>query len=93
MGGRWQVIIVDSDAEHVERLAAADIVQSTITNPDLDGTLIRDLRLPSDILILGIKRDGCTILPHDYTSLRLYDDMTLIGHLDSLDEVTVKLGY
>ena len=80
-------LMLYKDPDHFE------IVQSTVTNPDLDGTLIRDLHLPSDILILGIKRDGSTILPHGYTSLRLHDDMTLIGHLDSLDEVTVKLGY
>lgn len=70
-----------------------EIVQSTITNPGLNEMLIRDLRLPSDVLILGIKRDGNSIVPHGYTSLRLYDEITLIGHLDSLEEVTVKLGY
>lgn len=70
-----------------------EIVQSTITNPGLNDLLIRDLRLPSDVLILGIKRDGNSIVPHGYTSLRLYDEITLIGHLDSLEEVTVKLGY
>ena len=80
-------LMLYKDPDHFE------IVQSTMTNPDLNGMLIRDLRLPSDVLILGIKRDGSTIIPHGYTSLRLYDDMTLIGHLDSLEEVTVKLGY
>jgi len=38
-------------------------------------------------------RDGNSILPNGYTPLRLFDDITLIGHLDSLEEVTVKLGY
>ncbi len=80
-------LMLYQDPDHFE------IVQSTITNPDLNEMFIRDLRLPSDVLILAIKRDGSSIVPHGYTSLRLHDDITLIGHLDSLEEVTVKLGY
>lgn len=75
------------DPEHFE------IVQRTVTNPDVEGRLVRDLRLPTDVLILGIKRNGHSILPSGYTLLHMLDDITLVGKPDSLEEATIKLGY
>ncbi|MEZ4580683.1 MAG: cation:proton antiporter [Caldilineaceae bacterium] len=70
-----------------------EIVQRTVTNPDVDGRLIRDLRLPTDVLVLGIKRNGHSILPSGYTHLHVLDDITLVGKPDSLEEATIRLGY
>ncbi len=70
-----------------------EIVQITITNPDVNRMLVRDLRLPSDVLFLDIIRDGESIIPNGYTRLRLNDDVTLLGSPKSLEEVTLRLGY
>lgn len=70
-----------------------DLVQVTVSNPDIDGQLVRDLRLPSDILFLDVTRDGNVILPNGYTRLRMGDEVTLIGREPSLGDAMFKLGF
>ena len=45
-----------------------EMVQITVNNPDIDGILVRDLRLPIDVLLLDVNRRGNPIVPHGYTS-------------------------
>lgn len=73
--------------------ANREIVQVTISNPDIDGLLLRDLRLPTDVLCVDVTRDGNLILPNGYTRLRLHDEVTLMGAEDSLEEAVLRLGY
>lgn len=61
-----------------------------ITNPDLHGIPLRDLRLPTDVIILSIMRSGQTIISHGYTRLRIHDIVTVVGSIKSLDEVQFK---
>lgn len=70
-----------------------EMVQITISNPDVDGALVRDLRLPTDVLFMDVSRDGNVILPNGYTRLHLRDEVTLVGRQESLDEVMLKLGF
>lgn len=70
-----------------------EMVQITVNNPDVHGYLLRDLRLPNDVLFLDVTRDGQTLVPHGYTRLRLKDEVTLLGKVQSLEEATLKLGY
>lgn len=70
-----------------------DIVQITITDDEWDGLFLRDLRLPSDVLILEINRKGSNIVPNGNTVIRSQDEVTLIGRASSLQAVTLKLGY
>ena len=70
-----------------------EVVQITITDPDIQGLHIRDVILPHDVLVVAIKRGGESIVPHGYTNLHLNDEVTLIGTPSSLKEVTLKLGY
>lgn len=70
-----------------------EMVQVTITNRDLAGLLVRDLRLPNDVLLLDLTRNGISIVPHGYTRVQLQDEVTLIGKASSLEEATIKLGY
>lgn len=72
---------------------ASKTVQVTVTDPDVSGLLLRDLRLPGDVLVLGITRDGTSIVPHGHTRLRLNDEVVLIGAPERLAEVTLRLGY
>ena len=65
----------------------------TINNPDVDGALVRDLRLPNDVLLLEVARNGQAMVPSGYTPLQLMDEVTLLGQPQSLSDVTLKLGY
>jgi len=69
------------------------IAQITITDKDYHNVLLRDLRLPSEVIILGINRDSQSIVPHGHTKLNLYDEVTLLGDPEVLEEVTLRLGY
>jgi Trk K+ transport system NAD-binding subunit len=73
--------------------AGREVVQVTVSNPDVAGQLVRDLRLPQDVLFLDVSRNGQSIVPNGYTRLNLRDEITLIGKADSLEEATLKLGF
>lgn len=70
-----------------------ELVQVTVNNPDVDGQLLRDLRLPTDVLFLDVTREGDVILPNGYTRVRAGDEITLIGREPSLGEAMIKLGF
>ncbi|MDJ0757474.1 MAG: cation:proton antiporter [Ardenticatenaceae bacterium] len=70
-----------------------EMIQVTINNPDVDGTLVRDLRLPTDVLFMDVSRNGEVILPNGYTRLKMKDEVTLVGRGDSLEEAILRLGY
>jgi len=62
----------------------ADVV---ISNNDIHGMTLRDLRLPTDVIILSVKRKGQMIISHGFTRLRLGDVVTLVGSPHSLEDV------
>ncbi|HSH02910.1 MAG TPA: cation:proton antiporter [Anaerolineae bacterium] len=70
-----------------------EMLQITISNPDVDGMLVRDLRLPADVLFLEVDREGQSIVPNGYTRLLTGDEVTLLGQVESLADVRLKLGY
>ena len=70
-----------------------EIAQIRITDPDIAGSLLRDTRLPFDTLILGIQRGNQSIVPHGNTQLHLYDEITLVGPPDDLDEIRIRWGF
>ena len=64
-----------------------DIMEIELTDPDLDGTYLRNLRLPTDTLIMSIHRGHDVIVTHGYTQLKLGDRVTVVGSDESLDHV------
>ncbi len=70
-----------------------EMMQVTVSDPDMHGRLVRDLRLPNDVLLMGIKRNGTAIVPHGYNKIQLNDEVTLLGCPESIDTVAQKLGY
>lgn len=70
-----------------------DTTQVTVTDPDIAGHSLRDLRFPNDVVVLSIKRGEESIVPHGYTTLHLYDEITLVGKPASLASVTRRFGY
>lgn len=67
-----------------------DSIDVEVANRDIHGIRLRELRLPSDIIILSVKRKGNIIISHGYTRLRLGDIITLVGAEKSLEEVMFK---
>ncbi len=67
-----------------------DSIDVEVANRDIHGLRLRELRLPSDIIILSIKRKGHIIISHGYTRLRLGDIITLVGAEKSLEEIMFR---
>jgi len=71
-----------------------DSIDIEVRNSNYNGLTLRDLRLPSDVIILSVTRGGNPIISHGYTRLRLGDIVTLVGSNESLDKVRLNLqGY
>lgn len=67
-----------------------DTVDLEVLNPNLHGIALRDLRFPSDIIILSVRRGGQMIISHGYTRLRLGDILTVVGSRESLENVSLR---
>ena len=63
-----------------------------IRDKSLHGVALRNLRLPSDVIILSVKRKGQSIISHGYTRLRKKDIVTVVGSPDSLDKMQWMFG-
>lgn len=68
------------------------VTQISLTNTDLDSLSVRDLRLPTDVLLLQITREGSTIVVHGHTKLALGDEVLVLASSDSLREVRSRLS-
>lgn len=70
--------------------------QSTIdlevSDKSLHGVALRNLRLPTDVIILSVKRKGHTIISHGYTRLRKKDIVTVVGSPESLEKLQLMFA-
>ncbi|PIB37273.1 hypothetical protein BFP72_18590 [Reichenbachiella sp. 5M10] len=64
-----------------------------LLDPSLHGITLRDLRLPSDVLILSIHRGGQMIISHGFTRLRVGDVVTFVGSTESLNAMQLKFDH
>ena len=64
-----------------------EVIEIEMSNPNIDGLLVRDLFLPPDILVLQIHRNGETIFSQGYTRIKLGDKVSVLGSQESLKEV------
>ncbi|MCK5823384.1 MAG: cation:proton antiporter [Bacteroidales bacterium] len=67
-----------------------DTVDIEIKNPDIQGITLRNLRIPSDIIILATKRKGQMIISTGYTRIRHGDVLTVVGSIKSIDELRLR---
>ncbi|MTI21717.1 potassium transporter TrkA [Fulvivirga sp. RKSG066] len=65
-----------------------DTIDLEVLNPDLFGIYLRDLRFPSDVIVLSVQRKGQMIISHGYTRLRKGDIVTIVGSEESLIQMT-----
>jgi len=70
---------------------AQDSIDVEIINKDIHGMTLRDLRFPTDVIVLSVVRKGQVIISHGYTRLRLGDIVTLVGTTESVENVRFKL--
>ena len=68
-----------------------DSVDVTIRNRDIHGMTLRDLRFPTDVIILSVMRARQVLISHGFTRLRLGDIVTLVGTKESVNNVRFKL--
>jgi len=68
-----------------------DSIDVEIRNEDIHGMTLRDLRFPSDIIVLSVIRKDQVIISHGFTRLRLGDIVTLVGSTESVENVRFKL--
>ena len=68
------------------------VAQIGVTNPDVAGTAVRHLKLPPDVLLLELVRDGSSVVVSGHTTLRRGDEVVLIADPSTLDEVRMRLG-
>lgn len=61
-----------------------------VRDPNLHGVALRDLRFPTDTLIVAIHRNDNDIVSNGYTRLRVGDKVTVIGTPKSIEEVRLK---
>ncbi|MFH1321697.1 MAG: cation:proton antiporter [Bacteroidota bacterium] len=61
-----------------------------VLDKDLHGVALRDLRLPTDVIILSVKRKDHMIITHGYTRLRLGDIVTVVGSAKSLEKLRLQ---
>jgi Trk K+ transport system NAD-binding subunit/Kef-type K+ transport system membrane component KefB len=61
-----------------------------VLDSSLQGVPLRDLRLPSDIIVLSIQRKSQMIISHGYTRLRVGDIVTVVGSPESLENIRLK---
>ena len=63
-----------------------------VRDKSLHGVALRNLRLPSDVIILSVKRKGQSIISHGYTRLRKKDIVTVVGSPESLTKMQWMFG-
>jgi Kef-type K+ transport system membrane component KefB len=64
-----------------------DIREFQLFNPGLAGKKIGKVVLPGDTMVLTISRNGDVLAPHATTTLEIGDRLTVLGNLESLEEV------
>ncbi|MEL6591312.1 MAG: cation:proton antiporter [Bacteroidota bacterium] len=67
-----------------------DTIELEVRNPDVVGLYIREVRLPLDVIVLSINRNGQFLIPHGRTQLRAGDLVTIVGPEDELDQVALR---
>jgi Trk K+ transport system NAD-binding subunit/Kef-type K+ transport system membrane component KefB len=69
-----------------------DTVDIEMQNPEFNNIVIRDMKIPSDLIILATKRNNNTLISTGYTRLHLGDVLTVVGSTDSIEKFRLKMS-
>jgi Trk K+ transport system NAD-binding subunit len=61
-----------------------DVIDISLRNPTLAGRPLRQVRLPGNALVLGMRRQGDIVVPHGDTVLQGGDILMLVGSPEAL---------
>jgi Trk K+ transport system NAD-binding subunit len=67
-----------------------DMIDQEVRNPNIAGMTLRELRLPLDVLVLSVQRDGHTLVSRGFTQFQLGDKVTMVGPREKLEEVSLR---
>jgi Trk K+ transport system NAD-binding subunit len=63
-----------------------DTIELEVRNPNAIGLFLRELRLPYEVIVQSIYRNGNSIVPHGNFQIREGDLLTLVGTEDGLEK-------
>ncbi|MCB9638177.1 MAG: cation:proton antiporter [Myxococcales bacterium] len=66
-----------------------DVLDLEVRDPALNGVFLRELTLPSDVLILSVTHKGKQLVSHGYTQLEVGDQVSVIGSPESIEKVSL----
>jgi Trk K+ transport system NAD-binding subunit len=69
----------------------ADVTEVLVTNDDVAGKTLRDLKLPGDSLVVMIRRGGRRLVPHGDSQIQIGDVLTIAGTGSSTRDAEVML--
>ncbi|HZD56358.1 MAG TPA: monovalent cation:proton antiporter family protein [Anaerolineales bacterium] len=61
------------------------VVEVLVGDGQCDGKALYQLKLPGDLLVLALRRNGELLIPHGDTQLNCGDHLTLVGSVESID--------
>jgi len=67
-----------------------EMIELEVRNPDIVEISLRDLRLPIDVLVLSVHRDGKTLVSRGFTEFMLGDKISLVGPMEKLEQVKLR---
>jgi len=76
----------------VEHQDNADIAETTLRNPRFEGRRLKEIHLPGNALVMGIRREGEVIVPHGDTVFRQGDVIMLLGNHDDVKQAKALLN-
>ncbi len=69
-----------------------ELLDVQVGNPTMSAMSLRRLRLPGNVLIMGIRRQGEVIVPHGDTTLQIGDVLMLVGNPEDLKDTQTLIG-
>lgn len=62
-----------------------EVVEVLVEDGYCNGKTLQEIKLPGDLLVMALRRNGELMIPHGATRLDCGDHLTLVGSLDSID--------
>ncbi|MCO6449671.1 MAG: cation:proton antiporter [Caldilineales bacterium] len=73
-------------------LPGQEIRELIVRDAEMTGRALREIAMPSDVLVLSIHRDSETIVPHGYSRLKVGDAVNVWGSIESLDILQIRFS-
>jgi Trk K+ transport system NAD-binding subunit len=70
-----------------------EVREGSLRNPRLHGQTLRRIKLPGNVLLLGLRREGEVLVPNGDTVLREDDVLMLLGHPDEIQEALACIDF